>query len=200
MKRFLFATVTTCALLALIPAAAMARHNHRPHHRAHARHARVRHEHFGTTSSSPSSGNTQGEGSQSAGSQSPAGTSSEAGTVQSFHNGSLTLMLRDGSTVTGQVTSATEMECEAADPNEDQDQDQAEDGDHARSGGGDHGDGRDHGAAYDQGDDQGPNDDADAAPTCPMPAQGDTVREAELSISSSGAVWQKLELVAPQQS
>jgi hypothetical protein len=39
-----------------------------------------------------------------------------AGTVNSFKNGLLTLALNDGSMVSGKITDATELKCEAAEP------------------------------------------------------------------------------------
>src|SRR5205085_8920142 len=111
-------------LLAFAPASALARHHrHGRHH--HARHARI--EHFGDVNTAPTTSSS----------------ADNAGSVQSFNNGVLTIMLNDGSTVSGAVTNDTELECMAPE----QSQTVHEDGD---GGGGDQsGDGDNH-----SGDDQ----------------------------------------------
>src|SRR5579859_5945266 len=99
MRKILFAAVASSIVLALAPAAAFARsHHHRGQHRAHRTHARVRDEHFGRWNGATPA---------------PNGSAQNAGTVASFSNGVLTLALDDGSMVSGQVTDATELKCEA---------------------------------------------------------------------------------------
>jgi hypothetical protein len=173
MRKLMLTVVASCALVAVMPAAALA---HGRHHRKH--HARIHHKTFGSdfnqsSSSTTSSGDT-------------------AGTVQSFTGGVLTILLNDGkTTVSGQVTSATEIECRAAEPASTS----------GTSGSGTSGSGtsswqgHDHGGNW--GDDNGQGDDENAQNCDPTTAlvQGATVREALLSLTSAGAVWGKIELV-----
>jgi Ni/Co efflux regulator RcnB len=112
-----------------------------------------------------------------------------AGTVQSFQNGVLTIKLADGSTAAGLVTSATRVSCEAMD------QDFAShDGGPGPSGSGD----GEHGNRGDNGDrgDRGDRGDENNQPACVAMLQqpGTTVRDAELHVSRSGAVWDEVEL------
>src|SRR6516164_5379994 len=90
MRRTLLVLMAACGLLVVSPVAALARkHHHRQHH------ARVRHESF--------------KGSDPSGS----GPAAPAGTVTSFSNGTLVIMMANGTAVSGTVTSDTEIECEA---------------------------------------------------------------------------------------
>jgi hypothetical protein len=173
MRRVMFTVAATVLMTAAVPATALAHHHHSRHH-ARAHHARLRH--FGDQTTPPMSTNS----------------ADNAGTVQSFSNGVLTLTLNDGSTVKGMVTNDTELECTAPE----QSSRMHEDGDR----GGDNGPG-------DRGDDQGPGDDrgdndqgedqnvqnncstADLTP-------GAVVHEATLRIGGSGATWDKVELVS----
>jgi hypothetical protein len=186
MRRILLTLMLGGALAALVPATALAAHHHgKAHHQArhHARrHSRVRFEQFG---SAPSS-STQ-----------PAGENEQnAGTVTSFQNGTLTITLNDGSTVSGTVTPNTEIECRAEDTSANMQRD-------------DHGDRGDQGDQGDQGDDNG-NDNGDNAnengeqehgqQNCSSTnlTQGTVVREAELKVTGSGANWDKVDLVTSQ--
>jgi hypothetical protein len=174
MRKLPFTVVASVAVLALAPAAALARGDHHRHHRKAVHHARIRHARFGSDQSQPAG----------------PGAAQDAGTVQSFDNqGRLTILLNDGSTVTGRVTDATEMECQTAEADQmnGEDQHRGDEGD--RSGSGDHGDNGDRGDnGGDQGDEGAMCSTADLTP-------GTLVREAELTISAgSGAVWTKLEL------
>jgi uncharacterized repeat protein (TIGR03803 family) len=174
MKKLLFTLFASVAVIALVPATALARGDHHRHHHGRAHHSRVRHARFGSDQSQPTG----------------TGAAQDAGTVQSFDSGGkLTVLLNDGSTVTGRVTDATEMECETAEADQMNGESQRRGDEGDRSGSRDNGDNGDRG---DNGDDQG-----DEGATCStadlMP--GAVVREAELTISSgSGAVWTKLEL------
>jgi hypothetical protein len=143
---------------------------------------------------------------------SPTSTSSSsdnAGTVASFANGVLTLTLNDGSTVSGMVTSTTEIECHGVSSHDlrtsgdgggggshgrgDQHSDDQHSGDrHGGSSG--HGNGGDDNRS---GDDNGGDDDNGAgAPTCNMSSlvTGAAVHEAELRVNSSGSTFAKVEL------
>jgi hypothetical protein len=183
MRKVLFSVLVGVAVLALAPAAALARGDHHRHHRKHARHARIRHDRFGSDQSQPTA----------------PGAAQDAGTVQSFNNqGVLTILLNDGSTVTGRVTNATELKCEAGPADEmnrehgrrGAEGDRSGNGD--RNGNGDQGDdqGRD-----DQGDDQG-EDQGEGAAMCSTAnlTPGAVVREAELTVSTAGAIWNQVEL------
>jgi hypothetical protein len=125
----------------------------------------------------------------------PAHSSNEtAGTVTSFANGSLTITLTDGSMVSGKVTDRTELECHAATPsavtsdNGDQDRgdDNGVDGEENHGG---PGPGR--GDRHDNDNDV--NDEAEHCTPAALVA-GAVVREAVLSVSQFGAVWEKVEL------
>jgi hypothetical protein len=152
MRRTTIILSAALMLLAIAPAGALARH-HRHHQRRH--HSRL--ERFGDVS----------------GGATTASSANDAGTVQSFTGGVLTIALNDGSTVSGGVTNDTEVECAAPE----QAQTMHEDGD----GGGGDGDSS-AGEAEEQ--------NCSAASLTP----GAVVREAELGISSAGSAWKKVEL------
>jgi hypothetical protein len=100
MKRLLIPAVSAMALALAVPGAAMASHG-RHHHKSKSHHAaKARVEHFGPKSTTTTTAPTSN-------------MSDNAGTVASFTNGVLTLTLNDHSTVSGMVTSNTEIECEA---------------------------------------------------------------------------------------
>ncbi len=90
MRRVAFTVFATMLIAGAVPAAALAHHHHHHHFKHHARFRR-----FGDQGTAPTS----------------TSSSDNAGTVQSFTNGVLTITLNDGSTVTGKVTDATELEC-----------------------------------------------------------------------------------------
>jgi hypothetical protein len=162
----LLAVVASSALIAIAPASALAhgKHHKRHHHRSH--HAKVHHRSFG--------GDQGGVSSQ----------DQNAGTVQSFSNGVLTILLNNGQTVSGQVTGDTEIKCETAEDMSGSLRTNDRRGDN----GGDNGD---------QGDDQGQGDDDNNEAMCDSSdlTPGTVVHEAELGVSSAGAVWDKVELV-----
>jgi hypothetical protein len=172
MKRILFTLLASTALLAAVPTVALARHD--GHHRRQ-HHARVRHERFGRD-----------------GSQTTSAAGQNAGTVSSLSGGVLVITLSNGSMVSGAVTNATQLECEAAGPavmqTDDQGPGSVGSGDNGDRGGdqgqGDNGDRGDQGDQGDQGDEH----------MCTTVAPGMTVRQAELTISSAGAAWSKVEL------
>jgi hypothetical protein len=176
MRRILFTVLASCVVLVAVPAIATARHDehHRGRHHRHARHhhrehvrrhdrARVRVRHF--DSSHTNSSDNPGE----------QGT---AGTVTSFTGNVLTITLNNGDVVKGEVTQETELRCEMAE-NEFQDEDQGP--------GGDDNNGDGPGSGDDQGED---NDDQ----MCATVAPGMTVDKAELRITSAGAFWEEVEL------
>jgi hypothetical protein len=165
MRKFMFAALVSTALVVAMPATALAHH--------HRHHSRIRHEHFGTAGTTTST--TSGDEMQ--------GT---AGTVDSFSGGMLKIKLNDqnGTIVSGMVTDATELKCEAPE-NEVNDND-GEDGG-SQSGDNTSGDNT-------SGEDQG--EDAQMCTTANL-TRGTVVQDAELKISSAGAVWQEVELVTP---
>jgi len=195
MRRVFFTALASSALALAVPGVAAAQHGKRHHsHRASSHKRHHRHAHivrFGTlaATSAPSSN-----------ASSPATPSSPAGTVASFTGGVLTIKLGDGSTVSGKLTDKTELECQSAAPTasassrDGGDSEDRQDGSGTTSlqqAGSQSGD-------DDQGEDQGDegDDDEGAQQSCTTAAlvTGAVVQEAELSISSAGAVWHKLEL------
>ncbi len=198
MRRIVYSLLAAVALLAFAATPALAGHSHRRSHErrhlkrghrhpgSHAR-ARVRHRTFG-----PAASGSTGSGSSS-------GSTDQAGTVFSFTNGVLTITLNDGSMVSGSVTPATEIECQASEI------EAGSFGADDRSGGsGDHssgdssrgysgersGDGSDR-----SGSDEPGGEDNQANCMSALHA-GAAVREAELALRpGAGATWDKVELV-----
>jgi hypothetical protein len=187
MRRIMFAVLAGTMLLAVAPSTALARHHHRGHH--HARlHRAVSREYWGSDGTQQTaSGNGQG-----------------AGSVASFTGGVLTITLNDGSTVSGVVTDATELECQApeqqtvqTDVRMDGGGDTGDDNGGNGNRGGDNGnraggDGNQGGDTGDQGCDQGDNEQTCSSSTL---ASGVVVQTAELDVSSSGAVWKTVEMI-----
>ena len=200
-------------VMAAVPAVALA-HGTSRHHQArhHAkRHARVRLRHF-TAADSGTTGTTSG---------SPTTTgSNDAGKVTSFtpsstdpNSGKLVITLNDGSTVSGMVTGDTELQCESATSGSSdssssqsgsmQSDEQSSGQDNGPTSGsddngtegqddqGDQTDQNDQGDNNDQGDDDGNQQSCSTSNLTP----GTTVHEAELAISSTGAVWRGVDLV-----
>jgi hypothetical protein len=129
--------------------------------------------------------------------------------VTSFTGGVLELTLTDGSTVSGKVTEGTEIECRMAEQQQPGGGDEHHRGGSGRGGPGPSGSSqRDDGDDNDQGDhDPGEDDDngehgvdqgqPEMAP-CGVSAlvPGAKVSEAELRVSSTGAAWEKVELIS----
>ncbi len=203
MRRILIALVMSGAVVVAAPTGALAqqhhsRHHHARHHRSSRRHSHARHESFGRRDNQPS------------------GTSSQAGTVSMFTDngngtGVLTITLNDGSTVTGNVTTDTNIECMSASASQ-QGDDQGESGSSGSTGddqggsGDDQGDSGTSGGSGDDnggsGDDQGDNGDGqgdNGGQMCSTASLTATtpVAEANLEITGSGAVWTSVELITP---
>jgi hypothetical protein len=197
MRRLVITFSAAVLVLSIAPAGALARHQHRGHqHRRH--HSRVHHARIecfgGDVTSAPSSSSS----------------ADNAGTLQSFHNGVLTIRLGNGSTVSGAVTGDTELECMA--PGNDrtvhEDGDggsghQSGDGDNSGSGDGQAQSSGDQSSSEDQGDAAEQNENQaeernenEAGNNCSTMnlTPGTVVREAELRISGAGPVWKKVEL------
>jgi hypothetical protein len=178
-------TVAVSVLMAgAVPASALAHHHSRSHHKAKAH--RVHFRRFGDVNSQPTS----------------TSSSDNAGTVQSFSGGILTIALNDGSTVKGAVTNDTEIECTSTQQSSTT---MHEDGDGGsgdqssgdnQSSGGDQGDQNDQNDQNDQGDDQGEDQGAQQNCTTANLTPGAVVHEASLRIGGSGSTWQKVELVS----
>jgi len=191
MRRILLLAVGVLTLALAVPSIASAHgHHHRHgHHHAKAHHARVEQFH-GSMNTDPAG---------------PAGPG-DAGTVQSFDSGVLTITLADGSVVRGNVTSDTEINCmgPSAQASRDGGSGDSSSGDgqgdqNTQAGdqqGGDQGDQEDQNqGGEDQGDQQG------QAPTCDTTSltPGTPVHEAILKIGSTGATFKLVVLDQPQQ-
>jgi len=117
-----------------------------------------------------------------------------AGTVASFAGGVLTIDLFGGGSVTGQVTSDTEIQCDSGDDDANEGDDQPgerlfrDDGED-QGDGGDEGDGE-HGTGEDE---QG--DDHESCPAGAL-APGAVVQEANLELRNGTAVFEEIELVS----
>lgn len=165
MRKLVLSVVACCALIAIVPASALAHRHH--HHKRH--HSRIHHRTFGH------------DWSQSGSSTTSTSSDQNAGTVQSFTGGVLTIALTNGQTVSGAVTGDTQIECQ---------------GTETSSTWSSHDHGGDNGG--DQGDDQGQgDDDNNGAQSCDMSSltPGTAVHEARMSVSGGGASWDKVELV-----
>lgn len=178
MRRIMLLALGALALALAVPGVASAhgRHHRHRHHHAKAHHART--EHFGgSASTSPSNPGSPGD----------------AGRVASFANGVLTITLADGSSVSGNVTSDTEIGCMGAGATASRD-----------GGSGDRGGESDQGDHGDRGDDQGAGDDQgdqrDRSPSCGTAqlVPGAAVHEAILKLGPGGAEF-KLVLLDEQQ-
>lgn len=198
MRRILVAAVTTSALA--LPGVALAHGSAHSHAAGHgARHAGRHHHHRAhlldfhaqAPATTPSAGTTP---------TTPV-AEERAGTIASFTAGTLTITLNDGSSVSGKVGSATEIECHSAmasaadNGNSGSNATEGEHGDRSGSsaGEGQPGDGSGHDESeHEAGDDEGEHE----AESCSMTAlvPGASVREAVLSVSSAGTFWVKLEL------
>jgi hypothetical protein len=120
-----------------------------------------------------------------------------AGTVASFTGGVLTITLASGGTLSGQVTSQTEVQCNTRSEQEREDRDN-EDSHRARAadaGEDDHGDDINGDRGDNQGDDNEQELEDDACPTGAL-APGAIVHEADAHVTSAGLVFTKIELVA----
>jgi hypothetical protein len=177
MRRFGFIAVACIVACALVPTTALARHHHARHHARHhhKHHARAHVKRFGSDSSTTSSGDT-------------------AGAVQSFSNGVLTIRLNDGSTVSGRVTSRTELECEAPEANEPNEVNEGSHSDGDRHGRDNSGDREDE--QREENEMENEQEGNHACSTANL-TPGTAVKEAEQRISNSGKAWKKVELISP---
>jgi type II secretory pathway pseudopilin PulG len=204
MKRMLLTTTMSAMLAMAAPGVASAHHNAKRHHRA--RHASA-HRHHATRARVRTFGSPLPAGSTTAPPTTPATAPSAggetAGTVASFTGGVLTIVLNNGTTVSGQVTERTEIHCLVSTPPPTEGDDGDDDG--GGSEGDEHGSatsGRDGGGSHHdagRGDDVegGEQSGSEHGQSCTTAAllTGAVVREAELSVSSAGAVWGHVNLI-----
>src|ERR1035437_335816 len=210
--RRIFTTAAMASLLAvLVPGMASAAQRGRA--RSHAHHASTRHHrhavhrriiHFGSVAAIPSAGapaTTASPAPRSDGT--PPTPAAPAAKVLSFTGGVLTITLADGSTVSGKVTEATELQCHSATPPTGSGDDEGSDSED--SGGSTEGtppatqvrgDMRSNGGG-DSGHDGEEGDRGEESPACTTAAlvPGAVVAEAELSVGSSGEVWDHVDLI-----
>jgi hypothetical protein len=185
MKRILLVAVSSSALALAAPAIASAHHHGKHHHKHHGATARV----LDFRASAPATGSPSS-------SAPTTPTTESAGKVASFKEGVLTITLKDGTSVSGKVTEQTEIHCSQPPTTGGEDND-----DEAGSGQGDQGssdqarasDSSLHVAhAADHGDE---GDEGQQNCTTSALTEGALVGEAELTIGSGGAVWDRVDLI-----
>lgn len=186
MRRILLTAFASSLLAFALPAAASAHHSARHHsaHRAgaHRRHKRAHTVVFAAGSVTSTPGTTTPKTTET-----PPSSSEPAGTIASYENGVLKITLADGSTVTGKVTENTEIECGCP-------------GHDGFSGDGNPGWQHDGQGSQGPGDFHGDDEQGESGEqtekTCGVASlvAGAKVKEAELVVSSAGAVWEKVEL------
>jgi hypothetical protein len=207
MKRIFLAAMASSMLALAAPGIASAAHNGKRHgghrSRTHAGHAKSAH--VVTFTARTAAGASSGAPST------PTTTAGETvGTVTSFTNGVLTITLGDGSTVSGKATEATEIQCQSATPPASPTDDENQGGggnDQSGSDGGGQGAPRSSSGPIEaqqhadslnaNGGGDGQDEGEHGAESCTVAAliPGAVVREAELKVSSAGAVWEKVDLV-----
>lgn len=168
MHKISLTALATTLAVAIAPAALAREHHHRHHH--HRRHVKTHFERFGSQQSQEP-GTT--------------GAASTAGTIATFTNGTLTITLADGSSVSGAVTRDTEIECQMAGDNDNDDGVMSTEDRGPGGGDGDTGD--------DNGDRSGDGDNGNMCSAAAL-TTGAVVQEARLEISSVGAVWDRIVL------
>jgi hypothetical protein len=199
MRKMFLIAVAVCALLAIAPATALAKHRSH-HHRTH--HARVHHKKFGSDPAPPSTPS---------GTTTPVNTAPATLSVVKFDptTGVLTISDASGQQIMGTVTADTRLICVEpqqppnTSPNTSPTNTAPTGAWRGHDHGGDNGGGDQGGGGNDQGDDQGQGDDegqdegqnqcttADLTPGTP-------VQFADLSMSSNGTRWDTVVLqVAP---
>jgi hypothetical protein len=193
MRRILAAPLASLALALVAPGVAVAAHHGR-HHRHGSSHSSSRHRHgkrahllrFGSASTAASQVVTA-----------PTTLGENAGTVESFEGGVLTIKLADGSLVKGKVTEDTDLRCVPATPPSGTagDDDQGDGGDQGSWSSGDRAHESDFQASDGTGQDQDDDDGAQEGCTTELLKNEAVVREAELELGGAGAVWERIVLV-----
>ncbi|MEA2314290.1 MAG: hypothetical protein QOI03_982 [Solirubrobacteraceae bacterium] len=189
MKRIVLTAVASSALALAAPGVASAKHGKHHHSASHHKHAkRARLEVFGGAFLAPASGSPTSVTAPTI----PAAGAESAGKVLSFTGGVLTIMLKDGSTVSGKVTEQTELECRTATPSTSGGDDDQGGGDDSSTESGEHG-----GPATAHESENSSGDGGDGGESCTTAAlvPEALVGGAELSVSGAGAVWEKVELL-----
>lgn len=203
MRLRLLTVVGTMALALAAPSAALAHHGHHHHHsnKSKAHHAKFRVENI-----TPSGTVTPATPGGSVPTTSP--TEENAGTVASFENEVLTVTLKDGSTVSGKVTSDTRIRCVSpgttSEPaTEGSGDDNGAGDDQSRGDMSQSGEQKD-GAQNDGEQKDGGDDNGEAPATAPEPpcdtsslVKGAVVRAGQLRIGPSGNEWEFVVLVRP---
>jgi hypothetical protein len=201
MTRMLLTAATSSVLALAAPAVAQAHHGKHPHGARHASHKRHHHAAQAHVLSFGASAPAQTTTPTTTTTPPTTPSNENAGTVKSFEKGVLTITLNDGTTVSGQVNESTRLECLSATPTETSgDDDQGGGDDVGGSSSGEHGGPSSQAHAADShGEGGGGHESSDegAQQSCTTEAlvEKAVVREAELSVSSAGAVWEKVELV-----
>jgi hypothetical protein len=202
MKRLIITLAAMAALAVAMPAGVLAKHHGHTHgKRSHSHHARLLR--FGSlsTSSTGTTGPTGPSGPQTS-------SGDTAGTVDSFDGTKLVIKLNDGSTVSGNVTSATEIECEApqqAGATGDDDSSEGVDNDDAQ---GDDENGQQpsddqqtatptahESDSGETGDDSGDEGSSQSACGTSALTAGTIVKEAELMVGPGGSVFHSIHLI-----
>jgi hypothetical protein len=204
MRRNFIVALAGAAVLAVMPATVLAQGHHAKHHASHhakRHHVRTHVRHF-RAANSGSTGST--------GTTSTPGTSGSdsAGTVTSFDGTTLVITPTSGPPVSGTVNNNTQLSCESSSQTTTMQSDMRSDGGGNQGGSGDQGGSGSQGGSDDQGDqsgsddqgdqgDQGDADDQGAQTTCTTAnlTPGTKVHEADLSVSSAGSVWEKVDLI-----
>jgi hypothetical protein len=172
------AAIAASLVAFVLPASASAHHFH--HHRRHHRRA---HTVVFSPAATPAPNSTEG------GTTENTPGEEDAGTIASYEGGVLTIALADGSTVSGKVTEHTSVQCGC------QGHYGWQNGDGRQGDGNDNwqGDGGGGYFGHDRGDDfQGPSQESCGVSSL---VAGAKVKQAELSVSGAGAVWQFVDLV-----
>jgi hypothetical protein len=191
MRRILTTTIASSLLALALPVAASAQHRsaHRRHHqRAH------------TVVFTPAGSKTVVTTAPTTPMPTEPPSGESAGKIVSYEGGVLKITLADGTTVSGKVTESTEIQCAgAASPSGSSAQgDEHGSGLAASHGDGEHGgqvsEGDENSQGGEQGDDEGGQ--VEGAPSCGVSSlvKEAKVAEAELHVSSAGAVWEKIAL------
>ncbi len=211
MRRTVMAIASALAIVLAAPGMALAHHHGRGHHGKH--HARHRAHGARVIKFAPVE---EGKGAE--GSTETTTTSEGVGTVVSFEGEVLKIKLNDGSEVGGKVTEDTNLVCisptsgasaqsgddEGAGDDQSADDEGDHQGDEAGSDGGSGDEGGEasgeHGStpsAHDSSFEGDASGDEGAAQPCETSAltPGTIVREAELRLTSSGAVWESVVLM-----
>ncbi len=174
MRRTLTAALASAFLVLAVPAAASA--HHRGRHDARGARAHHRRHHHRTVVFAPAAKPSDTPGTP------PAPASEEpVATVASFEGGVLKITLPDGSTASGKVTEETWISCGC---------------DHSfqhEGWQGDQGDESNGGPGFQHHDDAQMPDSESCGVSALVP--GAKIKDAELSVSGAGAVWEKVELL-----